>query len=133
MTEDMNSILVSVKKNLGILEDILVFDDEITMHINSAILTLSQLGVGPAGGFIVTSKDDTYEDWLKDSPVISMVKIYLFYKTKRGFDSSTSSTLSSTIDQEIAELEWRMREMCEPNDTFDLYKESNSEEGDEGG
>lgn len=129
----MDSILISVKKNLGILDDILVFDSEIMMHINSAILTLSQLGVGPSRGFIVTSKDDTYEDWLKSSPVISMAKIYLFYKAKLGFDTSTSSTLTSTMEQQIAELEWRMREMCEPNDTFDLYKESNNEEGDESG
>ena len=39
------SILVSIKKLLGIAEDYNYFDQDIIMHINAALMILTQLGV----------------------------------------------------------------------------------------
>lgn len=48
-----DSILTSVKKALGPEEDYEHFDPEIIMHINSVLATLTELGVGPANGFMI--------------------------------------------------------------------------------
>lgn len=47
-----DSILNTIKKQLGITEDYTVFDSDLIVHINSVFLTLSQLGVGPDEGFL---------------------------------------------------------------------------------
>ncbi len=51
MTE---SILTSIKKLLGIEESYEHFDADIIMHINSALMILTQLGVGPSEGFSIS-------------------------------------------------------------------------------
>ena len=40
------SILFSVKDVLGLAEDYTVFDQQVIMHINSALATLHQNGIG---------------------------------------------------------------------------------------
>ena len=52
------SILISTKKILGIAEDYTVFDLDIITHINTAFSTLTQLGVGPAEGFMNGTADE---------------------------------------------------------------------------
>lgn len=104
-----NSILTSVKKLLGIEEDYTEFDQDIIMNINAAIATLSQIGVGPSDGFIVTSKEDTYQDFLDDdNQKTSFIKMYLYFKTRLGFDPPSSSAVMETIKQSIQEIEWRL-------------------------
>ena len=52
------SILKSVKKNLNVdtgVDD--AFDEQIVTFINSALSTLTQLGIGPSDGFMI--EDDT--------------------------------------------------------------------------
>lgn len=106
----MNSILNSVKAQLPVPLDSTDFDAEIMMHINSAIMTLRQLGIGPEKGFMVISSEQTYDDYLgEDSLETPMVRMYLFKKTKLGWDSSSSSSyFINLLKDEIAELEWRL-------------------------
>ena len=47
------SILVSIKKLLGIAEDYNYFDQDIIMHINAALMILTQLGVIRVRGVIL--------------------------------------------------------------------------------
>lgn len=105
----MESILDSVKKQLGLV-DVNEFDQEIIMHINGAIATLKQLGVGPQEEtFIVSNKEDTYVDYLGGNlAIISEVKLYLFYKTKLGFDPPQSSAVTEVLKEMISETEWRL-------------------------
>ena len=44
----MESILTSIKKMLGIDEEYTHFDADVIMDINSVLMILTQLGVGPA-------------------------------------------------------------------------------------
>lgn len=109
MDEVMNSILNSVKKALGIEPDYKDFDPDILMHINAAIMTLRQLGVGPSEGYIVTSSDQTFDDYLGEgSTETAMVRTYLFYKTKILFDPPTSSIVMEAFKGTIQETEWRL-------------------------
>lgn len=114
-----DSILNSVKKLLGIEPDFTEFDIDVMMNINAAIMTLKQLGVGPSDGYTVTSADDTYEDFLgEDNEETPQVKMYLFYKTRLGFDPPQSSVVVEAIKEMIRETEWRLNIQVDPKSTF---------------
>lgn len=111
------SILMSVKKLLGILPGSTEFDADIIMNINAAFFTLSQLGVGPSDGFVITGDMETFEDFLGADSTIeqNQVRMYLFYKTKLGFDPPQSSIVMESIKEMIREAEWRLNVQVENN------------------
>lgn len=120
LLEIFDSVLSSVKKLIGISEDDESFDLDIMLNINSAISTLYQLGVIKQP-YTITSKDDTYSDLLPggSDDVINQIKMYLVYKTRLGFDSSTlSSSTIEVIKEMIKETEWRLMISFNPSDTF---------------
>ena len=51
-----DSILDSIKIILGVDPEYEAFDSEILMAINSALMALTQLGLGPQDGFLVKDK-----------------------------------------------------------------------------
>lgn len=115
-----DSILTSVKKMLGLTEENEEFDLDIIMTINGAIVVLTQLGVGPKEGFIVASKEDTYEDWLGEmTSGLQLVKLYLFYKTRLSFDPPTQSSVLESYKEMIRETECRLNYQVDPPWTFD--------------
>ena len=58
--EISESILISIKKLLGIDESYTHFDPDIIIHINSVFSILTQMGVGPANGFSISGKDEVW-------------------------------------------------------------------------
>lgn len=104
------SILNSVKKQLGLNPEVTAFDPDIIMNINMGISTLRQLGVGPAEGFFVMDENQTYCDYLGQySLFVPMVRMYLFYKTKLSFDPPASGSVMEALNGQIAEMEWRLK------------------------
>lgn len=113
--EVSDSILNSVKKSLGIEPDYTDFDPDILMHINAAIMTLRQIGVGPLEGYTVTSSEQTFDDYLGEgSTETSMVRAYFFYKAKLGFDPPASTAVMEAIKEMIRETEWRLNIQVDP-------------------
>lgn len=105
----MESILTSVKKMLGIMEDYTHFDSDIIIHINSVFMILSQLGVGPANGFTITDESNNWSDFLpSDNKNFESVKTYVYLKVKLLFDPPMSSAVMEAMKQMISELEWRL-------------------------
>lgn len=104
----MESILTSIKKLLGIEEEYTQFDNDIIMHINSVFLNLTQLGVGPAEGFLIEDDTTTWEDFIGDSNQLQAVKSYMYLKVKLLFDPPLSSSVIESMNRMIAELEWRL-------------------------
>ncbi len=104
----MDSILVSVKKLLGMTEDYECFDADITMHINSVLVILGQMGIGPENGFSISSSKETWANFLHGDPRLEMVKSYVYLKVRMLFDPPQSSVLADAIKSNIAELEWRI-------------------------
>lgn len=105
------SILTSIKKLLGIAEEYTAFDADILMHINSVIMILRQMGIGPEEGFAVTSKADTWTDYLGDAENIlrfASIRSYIFLKVRQLFDPPTSGTVAEASKALIAELEYRL-------------------------
>ena len=103
----MDSILTSIKKLLGIVEDYTHFDDDLIMHINSVFSILTQLGVGPSEGFMITGKNETWYEFI-DSSTLEAVKTYMHYKVKLLFDPPLSSTAMEAMNRVISELEFRL-------------------------
>lgn len=112
---DEDSILTSVKKLLGIQKDCTEFDQDVLMNINAAIFTLRQLGVvGEDEGFVVLNSYQTFEEYLgSGNLLIPQVKMYLYYKTKLGFDPPTSSFVLECMKEMIREAEWRLNVQAE--------------------
>lgn len=102
------SILTSTKKILGIAEDYTVFDLDIITHINTAFSTLTQLGVGPAEGFMIEDAEAEWSDFIVDDLQYNSVKSYVFLKVRQLFDPPQTSYLISAVEKQIQELEWRL-------------------------
>ena len=99
------SILTSIKKLLGPEEDDTNFDTDIIMHINTALMRLNQLGVGPSTGYSITSKEQVWSDFLGDRKDLEGVKTYVYLKTRLVFDPPQSGFLVDSIKEQIKELE----------------------------
>jgi len=102
------SILDSVKKVLGLGTDYDVFDEEVILHINSVLATLTQLGVGPEEGFYITDRATTWENYLGNDPNFNSVKSYLSLSVRLIFDPPQNSNITSAMKEQIKEFEWRI-------------------------
>lgn len=109
----MESILISIKKMLGITEDYEHFDSDLIMHINSVFSILTQLGVGPSTGFSIKDKTDVWSDFIPDDPRLESVKSYVYMKVKLLFDPPLSSTVMESTNRMISEFEWRLNVQSE--------------------
>ena len=105
----MESILTSIKKMLGIMEDYEHFDADLIMHINSVFLILTQLGVGPEEGFIIEDESSVWTDFIPEHNQLQAVKSYMFLKVRLLFDPPLSSAVIESSNRLIAEFEWRLR------------------------
>lgn len=104
----MDSILISIKKLLGIAEEYEQFDIDLIIHINSAFSTLTQLGIGPEEGFFIEDETTVWSDYVQDNNILGHVKTYVFLKTKILFDPPASATILEAYNRSILELEYRL-------------------------
>lgn len=104
----MESILVSIKKLLGIPDDYAHFDQDIIIQINSAFSILNQLGVGPEEGFAIDGSSATWSEFIGEDPRLNLVKTFVQIKVKLAFDPPTSGTLMDSYNRQLDELTWRL-------------------------
>lgn len=109
----MDSILTSIKKLLGITEEYTHFDADLIMHINSVFMVLTQLGVGPAEGFVIKDQYDEWTDFIDDPVQLQAVKSYMHLKVKLLFDPPLSSSVIESMNRMISEFEWRLNVAAE--------------------
>ena len=110
----MESILTSIKKLLGIPEEYTHFDPDIVMHINSVFTILTQLGVGPADGFMIEDESALWSDFIPTKSKIECVKSYVHLKVKLLFDPPLNSAVIESMNRMISELEWRLFVAVDP-------------------
>ena len=108
-----DSILLSIKKLLGIAPEYEIFDPDIIMHINSAFSVLTQLGVGPAEGFMIHDANDSWSQFVTQDARLEMVKSYVFLKVRLLFDPPSSSAVMDAMNRQINEYEWRLNVAAE--------------------
>lgn len=112
----MESILTSIKKMLGIDEAYTHFDADIIMHINSILMILTQLGVGPEEGFVIEDDTSTWINFIPEANAAQLhaVKTYIYMKVKLVFDPPLSSAVIESMNRQIAEFEWRLNVAVDP-------------------
>lgn len=108
----MESILISVKKMLGITEEYQHFDPDIIMHINSVFVILNQMGVGPETPFSITGSGETWDQFI-DDPSLNMVKSYMYIRVRMLFDPPAGS-VKEALTAEMNELGWRLNVAVDP-------------------
>lgn len=102
------SILNDVKKMLGLSEDYDAFDTDIIIHINSILMVLNQMGIGPPKCFTITGETETWSDFDSSIVDVEAVKTYVYLRTRILFDPPSTSFVIEAMNKQIAELEWRL-------------------------
>lgn len=89
------SILTSTKKVLGVAEDYIAFDLDITTHINATLAAASQMGVGVEDFFVVDASQ-TWADLGLPKHIENMLRSYVYLKVRILFDPPATSFLRIT-------------------------------------
>ena len=109
-----DSILNSVKLQLGILPEYTVFDQQLIIAINTAFSILHQLGVGPKDGYAIEDDSNRWDEVVTKQS-LNMVKSYVFLKVKLLFDPPATSFVLDAYNKQLAEMEWRINSEVETN------------------
>lgn len=109
-----DSILLTVKKMLGIAADYEAFDTDVIVFINSALMVINQLGVGSA--LHITGSSEVWSDFLGDNTGLESVKELVYLRVKKMFDPPSSSSVLTEIGNQINELEWRLNVLVDPGE-----------------
>lgn len=107
------SILDSTKKNLGIAADDTTFDADIIMHINSAISTLTQIGVGSPSGFAIEDDTALWSDLLGADPRLNAARTFVYLSVRLVFDPPQSSYAITAMKEQIQEHVFRLNVLME--------------------
>jgi hypothetical protein len=102
-----SSILNDTKHQLSLLPEQTAFDIDVITHINSAIAVLTQLGVGPIEGYMITGADNLWSEFA-DDPRLNAVKSYIYLKVKLMFDPPGTGFVVASMERQIQELEYRI-------------------------
>lgn len=106
------SILLTIKKMLGIAGDDTAFDTDVIVCINSAIMTANQLGVGD-DGFVITGPDETWEDFVGSNKNLESIKLYIYIGVRLAFDPPANSFVVNSLEKQRDELTWRLNVQAE--------------------
>lgn len=109
------SILLTIKKLLGLEEEETGFDPDIIVGINSALFNLRELGLEPDEGGIFTISDETttWGELLDNRNDLELVKTFIYLKVRLTFDPPQNSFLVEAIKSQINEMEWRLNVKAE--------------------
>lgn len=103
-----DSILNSIKKFLGLDSDYDAFDTDLIVLINSALMTLNQLGVG-IDGYAIAGSESIWSDFLGSRDDLEAVKMYTYLSVRLVFDPPSSGTVVGSYEKLRSEYEWRLK------------------------
>lgn len=109
----MESILTTIKLMLGITAECTHFDPAIIGHINTALMRLCQLGVGPPKPIRIHDDLNTWDELLLDSEDLEGAKTYIYLEVKRVFDPPATSFVLDSMKREADKLEWCLNAQAE--------------------
>ena len=108
------SILKTIKQLIGCPDDFEQFDLDLIVHINSAFATLTHLGVGPKEGYRIIGADNVWSEFEYDAQKLSLIKDYVYIKTRLLFDPPISGSLMDSLKEQLKEMEWRLYMLYDP-------------------
>lgn len=123
-TSNMNalseSILETIKHMLGDSINGDDFDIDIIVNINSSLAVLTQVGLGPQGGFFISGYSEKWSDFVGDNiPALGMAKTYIYVKSKIVFDPPQSSAALESLKAIASEFEWRINVGVDPGKSWE--------------
>ena len=101
-------VIPTIKQYLGISQEDTSFDMNIIMCVNSALSTLSVIGLKEVEDVVLIDTSMTWDDLLGGRTDIEYAKIYIALKTKQLFDPPTSAAAIEALKQQLAEYEFRI-------------------------
>lgn len=105
----IESILDSVKQAIGgIAPEDTSFDKDLIIFTNGALMVMTQLGVGPATGYSITSSDNKWIEFIGDRKDLEAVKTDVCLRVRLIFDPPANSFLVKAIEDQIKECDWRI-------------------------
>lgn len=108
-----DSILLTIKKLLGLDANYTAFDTDVIIDINAILSVLNQLGVG--NNTRITDETTTWNDFLGDHAVsLDEVITYVFLRVQMIFDPPTSNLVGEAKKEMINELGWRLNVKVDP-------------------
>lgn len=108
------SILLDVAEVvLGSIEEVDAFKSDLIIHINSALMTLGQIGVGE-DYYRITGDAETWSDFVGDDTRVAAIQDYVTSKVKLAFDPPSSSAALESLTELIREMEWRLQIQADP-------------------
>lgn len=115
------SILISTRKMLQIGENDDSFDLDIITHINDAFSTLNDIGIGPEAGFAIADSTSKWENFVSLDDVIqlSRVRTAVYRMVRLAFDPPTLPPLLTSLENQLAEVLWRLNVKREETDWAD--------------
>ena len=103
-----DSILLTVKKLLGLDASYDPFDMDLIVHINSILSALVQMGIGSYDHCTITDSTETWGEFLGEGVRnLELVKSYVYMRVRMIFDPPSSSAVADAFNKAIAEFEWR--------------------------
>ena len=110
----MESILMSIKKLIGIDDEYKHYDPDIISHINDVFMTLDQLGVEVKEPYIISSDVQTWKQLFGNDVVLNeALKTYIYVEVKLVFDPPTVSAVLEALEKKGKEAEWRINHRIE--------------------
>lgn len=109
----MNSILDTIKQMLGLEPSYTPFDTDVIIHINTVLMILYQLGVGPNTPVRIKDATTTWDVFTGDKTDIESVKTYVYLRVWLLFDPPSTSFVIDAITKQYQELEWRLNDESE--------------------
>ena len=94
-----DSILDTVKKSVGLSQDVKDFDSDIILAINSVLSVLNQIGIGIPNGFVVSDSSQVWSDFLGEDSRYEMVKSYICTRVRLIFDPPTNSNVTAALEK----------------------------------
>lgn len=121
-----DSILVTIKKMLGLTDNYTPYDMDVIVLINAAFMTLHQLHVGPSEGFSIKDYTSRWGDFIVNPVMLNAVQEYVYMKVKMVFDPPGNSFVMEALKQQCQEIEWRLNVQAESVEEFDFVKQEDS-------
>lgn len=125
------SILISVKKILGLDADYTAFDHDVITHINTSFSTLHQLGLGPINGFMIEDDEAVWDEFIEDDATYNTVRTYVYLVVRLLFDPPATSFALAALQEQIRQFEWRLNVHREDTEWIDPDPDDEIEEGEE--
>lgn len=110
-----DSILLSIKKLLGLSKDCTDFDTDIIIHINTVLINLSQLGIILPKNYAISDASNLWTEIIAKDDYLELIKTYMYLKVKMIFDPPLSSAVLEANHNMINEYEWRITVQVDEN------------------